>query len=96
MDVKRITDRWSVSCSYDELTGEIKPTSYYEDNWKVRRFDYVSGDLIYKGFHEIIGASTSDKNWRIFKYTWDAEGNPTMIEGPVIGSWDDRASLGWE
>ena len=68
----------------------------YADNskWKATRLDYTSGDLDYKGLHENNKANTDDGNWRIWKYTWSGD-NPVLIEGPLSGSWDNRASLEW-
>ncbi len=94
-NVKDLTDKWQLQCSYDPETKTIKPLSYTDNPWKVQRFEFVSGDMIYKGFHEDLGAATSDWAWRIWKFTWDIEGNPALIEGPILGPWDDRAGLGW-
>ncbi len=94
-NVKDLTDRWQLLCSYDPDAEKIKPLQYAY-NPKVQRFEYSDGDMIYKGGHETLGAATSDSNWRVWKYTWDVDSNPTLIEGPIIGAWDDRASLGWE
>jgi hypothetical protein len=94
--VTGITDKWQLSCAYDPDTKEIRPLIRGDSTWKVQRFEYSSGDMIYKGVHETLGAATSDWGWRIWKFTWDMNGNPAMIEGPVLGPWDDRASLGWE
>jgi YD repeat-containing protein len=51
--------------------------------------------MVYKGFHESLVADTNDTEWRIWKYTYDASDNPVLIEGPDIGSWDNRENLGW-
>ena len=91
-----ITDRWQLLGVYDPKTGEVKPYDYDGTNRQVQRFEYSDGDLLFKGDHATLGAATSDEGWRIWKYTWDIDGNPTLIEGPVLGAWDDRASLGWE
>ena len=90
-----LTDRWQLLCTYDPDTGDIKPLNFNDSNWKTQRFEYVDGDMIYKGGHELIGAATSDDSWRIWKYTWDVSSNPILIEGPLVGAWDDRESLGW-
>ena len=94
--LKNLTDKWTLKAKYDPDANELKPESIYGEPWRSQRFEYSTGDLLYKGVHETFGAATSDNNWRIWKYTWDVDDNPVLIEGPVIGSWDDRASLGWE
>ena len=62
--------------------------------WLEKRFDWSSGDLDYKGFNLTQGAQTSADTWYIWKYTW-SNGNPVIIDGPLIGSWDNRAGLNW-
>ena len=62
--------------------------------WLDRRFEWSSGDLAYKGLHLNRGASESDPGWYIWKYTW-SNGNPIRIEGPIMGEWNNRASLSW-
>lgn len=59
------------------------------------RTEFIGSDLIYQGFNPIFNALTSASDWRIYKYTWDASGNPTRKQGPLTGSWDNRASLSW-
>ena len=59
------------------------------------KFDYSDNDLIYKGGNALFDAVTSDSNWQIYKYTWNA-GNLIALQGPIIGSWDNRENLGWE
>ena len=63
--------------------------------WNDQRFEFSGDDLIYKGLNTTHKALTSDTDWYILKYTWDGSGNPTRIEGPLVGSWDNRASLAW-
>ena len=58
------------------------------------RFEYVSGNLTYKGIHATHKAATSDTAWLIWKYSWSG-GNLVRIEGPLEGSWDGRAALAW-
>lgn len=63
--------------------------------WLDKRFDWTSGDLDYLGFSTTHKASTSTGNlWYIMKFTWSS-GNPTRIEGPLVGNWDGRAALSW-
>ena len=58
------------------------------------RFEYSSGDLIYKGLHATHKAATSATDWIIWKYSWTGI-DITRIEGPLTGAWDNRSSLGW-
>lgn len=64
--------------------------------WHDQRLYYdASNQLIYKCCHEIHKAATTDEGWEIWKYTWDASGNCTRIEGPLKGTVDGRATLAW-
>ena len=63
-------------------------------NWKDKRYEFSDGNVIFKGLHEDHKASMADDNWQIWKLTYD-DGNITRIEGPLIGSWSNRASLAW-
>lgn len=101
--VEEVTDKWLLLCSYDRDTNEIIPLNFADTNWRVQRFEYLDTDLIYLGVHEKIRALTDDLNWRIWKYSWIEVGGKkevktvvSMIEGPVIGSWDNRELLDWE
>ena len=62
--------------------------------WNETRFDFTTGDLDYLGKHEMAGAATSDDGWLIWKFAWSSS-LPTKIQGPLTGSWDNRASLLW-
>ena len=62
--------------------------------WKDVRFDYGTGDLDYRGCNITHKAATDEETWSIWKYTYSS-GNLTRIEGPLSGSWDNRASLDW-
>jgi hypothetical protein len=58
------------------------------------RMDDTSGNLDYRGVHFEHKAATSSTDWEIWKYTWSS-GDLVRIEGPLKGSWDDRAVLDW-
>lgn len=62
--------------------------------WPELRFDFTTGDLDYLGKHYSSGAATSDGGWLVWKFTWSSS-LPTRIQGPIVGSWDNRASLSW-
>ena len=63
--------------------------------WAIKLFDYVGGvNIIYQGTHYIHKASADDPNWAVWKYTYSGN-NITQIEGPLTGSWTNRATLGW-
>jgi len=64
------------------------------DYWKDLRLDWTSGDLDYKGLNTDHDAATDAATWYIWKFTWSGS-NPTRIEGPLVGTWDGRAALGW-
>ena len=62
--------------------------------WRNRQFEYSSGDLIYMGMNEMENVSDDTATWAIFKYTLGADGI-TKIQGPITGSWTNRATLAW-
>jgi len=62
---------------------------------KSKRYEF-SGDLpIYSAVHKSPTAADSDGNWLVWKYTYDGNSKLSLIQGPIRGSWNDRASLGW-
>ncbi len=65
---------------------------YY--NFPDIRLEYTSNLIDYRGVHITHDAATDDEEWEVWKYTWS--GNDCVrIEGPLIGAWDDRATLDW-
>jgi hypothetical protein len=62
--------------------------------WRDVRMEYSSNKMQYKGCHYIHKSLTSDSEWEIWKYTWDGD-DLVRMEGPLRGSWDNRASLDW-
>jgi hypothetical protein len=65
--------------------------------WHDQKFDYdISSNLIYRGLHEMHKIGDSNTEWEIWKYTYNVGNNVTRIEGPLRGSWTDRAALAWE
>ena len=72
--------------------GVLANTSAY---WLDQRLDYTSGDLDYRGVNVGHKAGTGTNTWYVWKYTWNGSGACTRIEGPLVGSWDNRASLAW-
>jgi hypothetical protein len=67
-----------------------------EDSLYLKRlYDYdETPSLIYTGKHPKIDAAAGDAGWYIWKNTWTGT-VITMTEGPLIGTWTGRASLGW-
>ena len=80
----------------DDLTVEMGDIEKLlaANYWKEQRYEFSGNNPIYKGLHTTIGAATSNTNWYIWKFTFTGN-NPTRIQGPIVGSWDNRASLGW-
>ena len=70
------------------------PDTHLSSYWKQKRFDFTTGDLDYMGKHKNQNAPTSDSDWIVWKFTWSSS-LPTVIKGPLSGSWDNRASLLW-
>jgi hypothetical protein len=62
--------------------------------WRQKRFEYSSSILIYFGFHAESDVGTDDPNWSVWKLNYTGN-DLTLIEGPLTGAWDNRASLAW-
>jgi len=62
--------------------------------WQVVRFEWAGANPLYKGCHYEAGAGTDDAEWEIWKFSLTGS-DITLIEGPIKGSWDNRASLAW-
>lgn len=62
--------------------------------WRVKLYDWTSGDLDYIGCHDQPLALITDENWAVWKLTWSG-GNVTQIEGPLTGTYNGRATLDW-
>jgi hypothetical protein len=54
----------------------------------------ANGNLEYVGGHTDVNATDGTNSWHVWKYTWTS-GSLAKIEGPLRGSWTDRATLGW-
>jgi hypothetical protein len=63
--------------------------------FKRTKFDFTSGNLDYLGQNLRVKAADGDNDWLIWKYNWDAGGDPDNIQGPLCGSWTNRATLDW-
>ena len=72
--------------NYDDW---VESDEYYPE----MRFDFTSGDLDYLGKHTVHKVSTADKNWIIWKFSWN-NGIPTRRE-KLTGPYDSRAALSW-
>jgi len=63
--------------------------------WKVKIMTYdASNNVTYMACNKVQNTATDVATWYIWKFTWSA-GNCTMIEGPLVGTKDGQASLGW-
>lgn len=62
--------------------------------WKDQRFDYEGNNVVYKGLNVTHKAGTDSSTWYVWRYTWVGN-NCTRIEGPLMGTWNGRADLGW-
>ena len=58
------------------------------------RYSYSGGKVEYKGTHTLINPPVSDPDWVITKYSYTGN-NLSLEQGPLVGSWDNRATLGW-
>lgn len=59
------------------------------------KFDFTSGNLDYIGKNMRVKAGDGDADWMITKYNWSAGGEIDNIQGPLMGSWTNRAALSW-
>jgi len=62
--------------------------------WRDIRREYSGGELIYEGYNTAPSAATDIATWLIKKHTWSG-GECVRSQGPIVGSWDGRGSLGW-
>ena len=63
-------------------------------NWEALLFEYDASDNItYIGKSFIRNKATSDNGWYIVKFVWS--GDTIVRREKAIGSWDNRATLGW-
>lgn len=63
--------------------------------WKIQQYEYdVDNNPIYIGKNAKHDSGDDESSWGIWKLTWTT-GNLTLMEGPLTGSWDDRATLSW-
>ncbi len=59
------------------------------------RFEHdANSRIIYSGWHVVHGAALTHPKWVITKYTYNGNGNVSIIE-KLEGAWNDRASLDW-
>ena len=61
--------------------------------WGDIRYEYSSGNCVYKGMNATMNADTSSTDWWIIRYDYDCEGNCTRKRVQQT-SWDNRAT-GW-
>ncbi len=93
MDWEKFT---GLSISGDDLTvtmGDVEKL-LADTYWKETLYAFTGNNPIYVGKNTTHDAATSAIDWYIWKYTWSGN-NPTRKEGPLVGSWDGRAALGW-
>jgi hypothetical protein len=63
--------------------------------WKDKRFDYAGGsNIIYMGVNSVSNADAGASTWFIYKLTYSGS-DVTRVQGPLEGSWSNRASLSW-
>jgi len=93
----RVHDHGTTDDPAFQIAGDKNIKVIYVDSstyWKDQRYDYTSGNLDYKGSNVTHDAATDAETWYIWKYTWNGD-NVERIEGPLIGAWDNRATLDW-
>lgn len=61
--------------------------------WEDLRYEYSSGNCVYKGMNETMNASVNADTWYIIKYEYDGDGNCTR-KRVQLTSWTNRAT-GW-
>lgn len=74
----------------DRLTL-IVAGAYFDDC----RYAYdESNNMIYMGYNLVHKAPTDAATWFVWKFSYTGS-NLVRKEGPLEGSWDNRASLDW-
>jgi len=68
-------------------TPTLSDAGFYGDV----RFDPNDGQADFIGLHLTNGASTADKEWKIYKFTYSGS-NATRVQ-LAYGPYDDRVSL---
>lgn len=74
------------SPSINQRPPQITDSAFYSDI----RFDADDSLPDYVGLHIQNGASTTDTEWKLYKFTYNGS-NVTRIQ-VAYGSWDDRAT----
>ena len=78
---------------YDDAAADA---AFFGGVGQDQRLDWdASNNLIYMGSNTVPGAAEASSTWMVQKFTWDAGGNLTRIEGPIAGSWTGRAVIVW-
>jgi len=77
--------------SRDRLYNAVLNTIFHD----VRMTYDVDGNVEYIGRTINHKEPTTAETWEIWKLTYDVNGNLTRMEGPLLGAWDNRASLDW-
>lgn len=79
----------------DADTGAIRTVP---DFWKDVRYasGLHDGHIKFKGCSLKHNADTSKNYWRIWKTTYDVNGEKIREQGPLLGAWDDRENLKWD
>lgn len=72
------------------MSNQLSTEEYY----KRKLFEYSDGKLIYMGKNSNNNAPTAAIGWSIWKFSYSGD-DIIGIEGPLIGAWDDRATLDW-
>lgn len=59
------------------------------------KFEYDGNSrIVYGAWHLVHGSADTHPKWVVTKYTYDGNGNLTVME-KLEGAWDDRATLDW-
>lgn len=60
---------------------------------RVKNYYYSDGNGKYTCENSNLDAATTDENWKIYKDTYDANGNPDETEGPRVGAVNSEAVI---
>ena len=67
-----------------------------ESFWKVQIFSYdASGNVIYIARNRVQTALVAATDWTIWKFTYNANNQLIMSEGPLVGAQENREALAW-
>ena len=76
------------------MNGDLPRLDSIVQYWHDTRFEWSDGNPIYLGKSPEHNKATDEDGWKIWKFIWSGS-DLILRQGPMHGTWDDRASLDW-